>query len=97
MAGYLVTNLDVHDGALFAEYSQQVAPIVAAHGGRYLIRGGEPEQIEGNLPVKRIVVLEFPTLDAVRRFYDSPEYEQVKKLRADSAKADMAFFEGHVG
>ena len=97
MPGYLVVNLDVHDPALFDEYREQVPPIIAAHGGRYIIRGAKLDHVEGKLPFKRLVVLEFPSVEAVRRFYDSPEYAPVKKLRMDSARSDIAIVDGYAG
>jgi uncharacterized protein (DUF1330 family) len=96
MAGYIVVNLDVHDPVLFGKYREQVPAVIAAHGGRYIIRGAPVEHVEGRLAVKRLVVLEFPSLDAARRFYDSPEYQPVKKLRTDSATSDIAFVEGYI-
>ena len=97
MPGYLVVNLDVHDPALFDKYREQVPPIIAAHGGRYIIRGARLDHVEGMLPFKRLVVLEFPSVEAARGFYDSQEYAPVKKLRTDSAKSDIAFVEGWIG
>ena len=97
MAGYLVVNLDVHDPVLCDQYRTQAPAIIAAHGGRYIIRGAKLEHAEGKLPVKRLVVLEFPSVEAARRFYDSPEYQPVKKLRTDSSTSDIAFVEGYAG
>jgi len=97
MAGYIVVNLDVHDPVLFDKYREQVPAIIAAHGGRYIIRGAKPDHVEGKLPLKRLVVLEFPSVAAARAFYDSPEYAPVKKLRLDSARSDIAIVEGYAG
>ena len=97
MAGYIVVNLDVHDPALFDQYRQQVPAIIAAHGGRYIIRGAPLDHVEGKLPFKRLVVLEFPSVEAAKRFYDSPEYQPVKKLRMDSARSDIAIVDGYAG
>jgi uncharacterized protein (DUF1330 family) len=96
MAGYIVVNLHVHDPALFDQYRAQVPAIIAAHGGRYIIRGAPLEHVEGKLPVKRLVVLEFPSVEAARGFYDSPEYQPVKKLRTDSATSDIAIVAGYM-
>ena len=97
MPGYIVVNLDVHDPALFDKYREQVPPIIAAHGGRYIIRGAKLDHVEGKLPFKRLVVLEFPSVEAARGFYDSPEYQPVKKLRTDSARSDIAIVDGYAG
>jgi uncharacterized protein (DUF1330 family) len=97
MPGYIIVNLDVHDPALFDKYREQVPPIIAAHGGRYIIRGAKPDHVEGKLPFKRLVVLEFPSVEAARKFYDCAEYQPVKKLRLDSARSDIAIVEGYAG
>ncbi|MBX6426525.1 MAG: DUF1330 domain-containing protein [Variibacter sp.] len=97
MAGYLIANIEVHDPATFAKYRAQVAPLVARFGGRYLVRGGDLEHVEGRLPVRRLVVLEFPSLTEARRFYESAEYAPVMQLRLASAKSDVALVEGYAG
>jgi uncharacterized protein (DUF1330 family) len=97
MAGYLIANIDVTDAAGFDEYRKKVSPLIAQHGGRYLVRGGDPKALEGNLPVKRLVVVEFPTLAAAQRFYDSPEYQPLLALRLKSTKSDVLLVEGSAG
>jgi uncharacterized protein (DUF1330 family) len=61
MPGYLIANIEVTEPAKFEEYRQKVAPVIAQFGGRYLVRGGEVRRLEGNLPIQRLVVLEFPS------------------------------------
>ena len=68
MAGYLIANIDVKDPKKFEEYRQKVMPVIKKFGGRYLIRGGDVRRLEGNLPLKRVVVLEFPTVEAAQQF-----------------------------
>ena len=97
MAGYIIANIDVHDGEMFGRYRDAVAPLIAQFGGRYLVRGASLEHAEGKLPFKRLVILEFPSLADAKRFYDSPEYAPVLKLRVDSATSDLAFVEGYSG
>jgi uncharacterized protein (DUF1330 family) len=97
MAGYLIANLDITDPAKFAEYREKVVPVIEKFGGRYLVRGGEVRRVEGNLPLHRLVVLEFPTLDAAQRFYDSAEYQPLIKLRLASTRSDLVLVEGYSG
>ena len=66
--GYLIANIDVKDPAKFEEYRRNVLPAIEKFGGRYLIRGGDVRRPEGNLPLKRVVVLEFPTVEAAQQF-----------------------------
>lgn len=95
MAGYLIANIEVTDPAKFEEYRQKVVPVIEKFGGRYLVRGGDIRRLEGSLD--RLVVLEFPSLDAAQRFYDSPEYQPMLKLRLASARSDLVLAEGYSG
>ena len=97
MAGYLIANIDVTNPAGFDEYRKKVSPIIAQYGGRYIVRGGETRMLEGNLPLKRFIVLEFPTLAAAQKFYDSPEYKPLMGIREASAKSDVFLVEGYAG
>lgn len=95
MKGYLIANLDVQDQPTFQRYREEVMPLIARYGGRYIVRGGEVQEVEGHLGLKRLIVLEFPSLDAARAFYDSPEYQPVKAIRLQSAHSDVALVAGY--
>ena len=97
MAAYLIANIEVKDPAKFEEYRQKVVPVIQKFGGRYLIRGGDVRCLEGNLPLKRLVVLEFPTVEAAQQFYDSAEYEPILKLRLSSTQSDLVLVQGYSG
>ncbi len=94
MPAYLLARIVVHDDAKYAEYRAQVPPVIAAHGGRYLVRGGAVDVKEGDPPDGRLVVVEFPDMEAARAFYGSAEYAPLLKLRADSTKSEVVFVEG---
>jgi uncharacterized protein (DUF1330 family) len=94
MPAYLLVNLVITDPAGFEAYRVQVAPLVARHGGRYLVRGGSWERLEGTWTPGRIVVLEFPDRARARAFYDSPEYQPLKALRQGTAAADVVLVDG---
>ena len=94
MKGYLIANLDIQDQPTFQRYREQVLPLIARYGGRYIIRGGEVEELEGHLGLRRLIVLEFPSVEAARAFYDSPEYQPVKAIRLQSASSDVALIVG---
>jgi uncharacterized protein (DUF1330 family) len=94
MAGYVIVEVDVHDAATFEEYRKQVPATIAKYGGRYLVRGGKSETIEGGWNPKRIVVLEFPTVEQARKFYDSPDYDPQKALRLRAAHCKGIIVEG---
>ena len=95
MAAYLIANLQVHDPAAFAEYGALVAPMIAARGGRYLVRGGAVTPAEGTPALNRVVVVEYPDMATARAFYDSPEYAPLIALRQRAATGTVDFVEGH--
>lgn len=94
MTAYLVAHLDVHDADAFGRYRERVAPLVDRFGGRYRIRGGRAEVLEGEWRVARLVVIEFQSRDAARLFYDSPEYQELIPLRQQGARGPVAIVEG---
>jgi uncharacterized protein (DUF1330 family) len=94
MAAYLVANIEVRDPAAFEDYRKRVPTTIAAHGGRYLCRGGAVEVLEGEFNAKRVVVLEFPSVIAARTWYASPEYQALLPLRARAAKTMLMMIEG---
>jgi uncharacterized protein (DUF1330 family) len=94
MAAYFTVNLDIRDAGKFEDYRAKVPAVIEKHGGRYIVRGGQVHPVEGDLGLKRLVVLEFPTSEAARRFYDSPEYAPLLKLRQEAARSDIVLVEG---
>ncbi len=95
MPAYVVVNIDVLDPVRYEEYKRLATPTVEAHGGRYLVRGGRTEVLEGKWIPRRIVVLEFPTVAQAKAWWDSPEYAHAKPIRQASARTDMFIVEGH--
>jgi uncharacterized protein (DUF1330 family) len=94
MSAYLVVNIQVTDPVRYQDYIRQVKPIVEAYGGRYLVRGGRREVLEGNWKLERVVIIEFPDMARARSWWDSPEYASAKRIREESAKTDMVIIEG---
>jgi uncharacterized protein (DUF1330 family) len=94
MAAYFIVELDVHDTAAFEEYRKQVPATIAKYGGRYLVRGGKTESLEGEWHPKRIVVLEFPSREEAKKFYDSSDYGPQKALRLRAATSKAVLVEG---
>lgn len=94
MAAYLYANVHVHDLALYETYRQQVPAMIAAHGGRYLVRGGAAETLEGEATPQRQVILEFPDMAALKSFYTSPGYTAMVALRQRAATGHLFAMEG---
>jgi uncharacterized protein (DUF1330 family) len=94
MPAYLIVDVHVHDADAYQPYIALVPPLVAKHGGEYLVRGGLHETLEGNWQPDRLVVLRFPTVEAARAFVDDPEYAPVKAIRHASATTQLVLVEG---
>lgn len=94
MPAYIVVETDIHDPEQYELYKQASPGAVAAGGGRFIARGGELAVLEGDWRPKRLVLLEFSDLEAAKRFYTSPEYEEAKRLREGAADFKMVAVEG---
>jgi uncharacterized protein (DUF1330 family) len=81
VAAYVIAMVDVHDPEGYEEYRRRVPATIEAHGGRFVARGGQTEALEGSLPAGRLVILEFPDVEAARGWYDSPEYREILAIR----------------
>jgi len=94
MAAYVIYQGEVLDPERYEEYKAQAAPNIAAAGGRYLVRGGRAEALEGELPSGRTVLLEFPTMDAALDWYRGEDYAAIRKLREGVARASIYVVDG---
>ena len=94
MPAYVVVDIEVTDPEIYARYRELAAPTVAAYGGRYLVRGGSVESLEGSWVPSRFVILEFPALNAARAWWSSTEYAPAKALRHASARSEMLVVDG---
>jgi uncharacterized protein (DUF1330 family) len=94
MAAYIYASIEVTDPVAYEEYRRQVPAIIAAYGGRYLVRGGATVALEGEPPANRLVILEFPDMARLRAFYDSPEYRPLLAIRRRSSRGTLTAIEG---
>ena len=94
MSVYLVCTVRVDDPETYKKYTAKTPAIIARHGGRFLVRGGPVETVEGKPFNDRLVILEFPSADAVKTFYASPEYREVMEFRTASSEATFLLAEG---
>jgi uncharacterized protein (DUF1330 family) len=94
MAAYIVAQLKVTDRAAFQRYREAVTPLVDRFGGRFRVRGGDLDVVEGDWPWPRLVIIEFQSKDAARLFYESPEYQKILPLREASSQGTVAIVEG---
>jgi len=94
MPAYVVVSIEVHDPERYAEYIERAPATVTNHGGRYLVRNGEREALEGEWDLKRFVILEFPTYEAAKGWYESEDYAPVTAIRHATATSRMTLIEG---
>ncbi len=94
MAAYLIADIEVTDPVGYEEYKKRVPAVIAAHGGRYLARGGGSDVLEGTWRPKRTAIIEFPSVASMKAFWDSPEYQPLRALRERSAKSNLVVIEG---
>jgi uncharacterized protein (DUF1330 family) len=94
VAAYVVYQGEVTDPERYDDYKTRAAASIVAAGGRYLVRGGDVEVLEGEAPAGRTVVLEFPTMQAALDWYRSDEYTEIRKVREGAARARMYAVDG---
>ena len=94
MSAYVIAEVDVVDPAAYEEYRKQVLAVVTKYNGKFIVRGGKVDPKEGGWTPKRIVVLEFPSLAQAQKWYDSPEYAPLIKLRQKASKGKLILVEG---
>ncbi len=94
MAAYILVQIDVHDPEGFARYRSMVPASIEAYGGRFIVRGGELETLEGSWRPARLASLEFPDAARARAWWASPEYAEAKALRLATARSEMLLATG---
>ncbi len=92
--GYILAEVEVTDQAGYDEYRKGVGATIEAFGGRFLVRGGDPERLEGEGPSRRVVVLEFDSHARAKEWYHSKQYQEVLPLRLRAAQADVFLLKG---
>ncbi len=94
MPAYVINDMDVTDAALLEEYKKLSPSTVAQYGGRFVVRGGRPESLEGEWNPKRLVILEFPSMDQAKAWIGSSEYAPARALRQRASHSNMVVVEG---
>lgn len=94
MAAYVIAMVNVTDNDKYKNYMVKASEACAKYGGKYLVRGGETELMEGGFPWSRVVVLEFESRNRAREFYNSVEYQAGKKEREGAADFNMMIVDG---
>ncbi len=94
MAGYVIADVNVTNAAAYEEYKKLVPASIQRYGGKYLVRGGQHETLEGTWTPSRLVVIEFASVEQARRWYLSEEYRRAKEVRQRTAVSNVIIVEG---
>lgn len=94
MAGYAIIHNAVTDESLYAEFREQAAATIAKYGGKYLVRGGAAEAVDGDWVPDRVVVIEFASVAQAKAWFNSPEFAEAKQIRNRCADAIVVIVEG---
>ena len=94
MAAYVILDINVIDATRYEDYKRLASASIARHGGKYLVRGGKQEPLEGSFDLDRVVVLEFETAAKARAWWSSEDYSRAKDIRFAAAKAKAVLVEG---
>jgi uncharacterized protein (DUF1330 family) len=94
MCAYVIVEIDIVDPAGYEEYKQLASATVEKYGGKYIIRGGAVETLEGDWNPKRIVVLQFDSMQRAKEWLNSEEYREPRKMRHRTARTRMVVVEG---
>ena len=94
MPAYVIVEIDIVDPAGYEEYKKLAGATVEKYGGKYIVRGGAPETLEGDWKPKRIVVLRFDSMQRAKEWLNCEEYREPRKMRHRTAKTKMILVEG---
>ena len=94
MAAYVIADVRVEDPEVYAEYRAQVMPTLEQYGGRFIVRGGAAERLEGAWEPNRIVVIEFDSVERAKAWWSSPEYRGPRELRQSVSTGSLIVVEG---
>ncbi len=95
MSAYIVVEVDVKDPERYANYRAMVPASLEVYGGKFLVRGGAVENLEGNWIPSRFVIIEFESVDRAKQWWDSDEYREARNLRQATSDTKMIVVEGY--
>jgi uncharacterized protein (DUF1330 family) len=95
MPAYLIANIKLHDAERYRDYLDHVPALIHKHRGKYIVRGGNSQVLEGDWSPSRLVILEFPDREAALAFYEDPEYERYRSLRQSITDSRVIIVDGY--
>lgn len=94
MSAFVFVRVTIHDPVRYAEYMKRTPSIISQYRGKFVVRGGETILMEGHAEAGRLVLIEFPTLEDAKAFYNSPEYAEAKQYRIGAADFHLTILDG---
>ncbi len=94
MVAYIVADIEITDPEEYQRYARQTPGTLEQYGGKFLVRGGQPETLEGDWQTKRLVIIEFPSVEQAKAWYESQEYSAIKGIRQHSAISSIILAQG---
>jgi uncharacterized protein (DUF1330 family) len=94
LSAYVIAIVDIKDPVRYERYRELVLPTVTAYGGKFIARGGRTEVLEGAWPPRRVVILEFPSVERAQQWWESPEYSTAKAIRQATSEGTLVVVEG---
>ena len=94
MLAYLIADIEVTNPEGYATYRPLAAASVSKHGGRFIARGGAIDALEGGWTPSRVIIIEFPSMDAAQKFYHSDDYQAALKVRLANSKGRVVIVDG---
>jgi uncharacterized protein (DUF1330 family) len=94
MAAYVIAEVTITDPQGFESYRQMVPATIAKYGGKFVVRGGSVQKLEGNWEPKRLVIIEFESAERAKQWWASEDYREAKELRQRTAQTNLIVIEG---
>jgi uncharacterized protein (DUF1330 family) len=94
VAAYVIAIVDVKDPVRYEEYRKRVLPTITAFGGRFIARGGKIDVLEGKWDPRRVVIVEFPSVERAKAWWNSAEYAEPKAIRQATSEGTLILIEG---
>ena len=94
MPAYVIANINIEDPVRYEDYKRMVPGTLGPFGGRFIARGGNVEVLEGQWRPERLVVIEFPSVDRARAWWNSQEYAEARALRQATSRGTLLILEG---
>jgi uncharacterized protein (DUF1330 family) len=94
MKAYVIANIDIRDPVRYKDYVKLTPDTIAPLGGRFIARGGRAEKLEGDAPANRLVIIEFPSYENAKAWYDSDGYRVARTIRQSASSGSLILVEG---